>query len=152
MTLSSGIMAALPGLLHNPSSVPTLLAQQLPQSSTFFLTYVYCPLCIYIYLTLNFFQIHHPSRSVWNGRRLPPGHPAGYLLRQALHPWKHSPLRIRYQVWASERRLGNYFPWNHAPRRHHTRLLHNFSDYQRSCLRDILPVLPPIQVSVLVGI
>jgi len=40
VTLSSGIMAALPGLLHNPSSIPTLLAQQLPQSSTFFLTYI----------------------------------------------------------------------------------------------------------------
>ncbi|KAF8221509.1 DUF221-domain-containing protein [Tricholoma matsutake] len=40
VTLSSGIMAALPGLLNNPTSVPTLLAQQLPQSSTFFLTYI----------------------------------------------------------------------------------------------------------------
>ena len=38
VTLSSGIIAALPGLVHNPSSVPTLLAQNLPKSSTFFLT------------------------------------------------------------------------------------------------------------------
>ncbi|KAF9239859.1 hypothetical protein BU15DRAFT_87863 [Melanogaster broomeanus] len=36
VTLSSGIAAALPGLLQNPSSVATLLAQSLPQASTFF--------------------------------------------------------------------------------------------------------------------
>ncbi|KAK7044665.1 kinase domain-containing protein [Favolaschia claudopus] len=39
ITISSGIVAALPELLKNPSSVPTLLAQKLPQASTFFLTY-----------------------------------------------------------------------------------------------------------------
>jgi hypothetical protein len=40
VTFSSGIIAALPGLVHNPSSIPTLLAQNLPKSSTFFLTYI----------------------------------------------------------------------------------------------------------------
>ncbi|TFK73459.1 DUF221-domain-containing protein [Pluteus cervinus] len=40
VSLSSGIMAALPGLLNNPTSIPTLLAQNLPLASTFFLTYV----------------------------------------------------------------------------------------------------------------
>ncbi|RDB30694.1 Uncharacterized protein RSN1 [Hypsizygus marmoreus] len=40
VTLSAGIIAALPGLINNPTSIPTLLAQNLPQSSTFFLTYV----------------------------------------------------------------------------------------------------------------
>ncbi|KAI0064338.1 DUF221-domain-containing protein [Artomyces pyxidatus] len=40
VTLSSGIIASLPGLLNNPTSVPTLLAQNLPKSSTFFLTYI----------------------------------------------------------------------------------------------------------------
>ncbi|KAF8267559.1 DUF221-domain-containing protein [Lactarius quietus] len=40
VTLSSGIIAALPGLVNNPSSVPTLLAQNLPKSSTFFLTFI----------------------------------------------------------------------------------------------------------------
>ncbi|QRW10341.1 tranport-associated late exocytosis protein [Ceratobasidium sp. AG-Ba] len=39
VTLSSGIVAALPGLLNNPSSIPTILAQKLPEASTFFLTY-----------------------------------------------------------------------------------------------------------------
>jgi hypothetical protein len=38
VTLSSGIIASLPGLVNNPTSVPTLLAQNLPKSSTFFLT------------------------------------------------------------------------------------------------------------------
>ncbi|KAL6300421.1 DUF221-domain-containing protein [Sparassis latifolia] len=40
VTISSGIIAALPGLVKNPSSVPTLLAQNLPKASTFFLTYI----------------------------------------------------------------------------------------------------------------
>ncbi|KAG9313522.1 hypothetical protein JVU11DRAFT_5849 [Chiua virens] len=40
VTLSSGIMAALPGILQNPSAVANLLATYLPQASTFFLTYI----------------------------------------------------------------------------------------------------------------
>ncbi|KIK93365.1 hypothetical protein PAXRUDRAFT_34109 [Paxillus rubicundulus Ve08.2h10] len=40
VTLSSGLIAALPGLLENPGSAATLLAQYLPQASTFFLTYI----------------------------------------------------------------------------------------------------------------
>ncbi|KAI0092654.1 DUF221-domain-containing protein [Irpex rosettiformis] len=40
VTVASGIIAALPGLLNNPASVPTLLAQELPKASNFFLTYV----------------------------------------------------------------------------------------------------------------
>ncbi|KAG2068049.1 DUF221-domain-containing protein [Suillus decipiens] len=40
VTLSSGIFAALPSLLSNPSSIPGLLAEYLPQASTFFLTYI----------------------------------------------------------------------------------------------------------------
>ncbi|KAH8113941.1 DUF221-domain-containing protein [Phellopilus nigrolimitatus] len=39
VTLSSGIIAALPGLVENPTSIPGLLASSLPQASTFFLTY-----------------------------------------------------------------------------------------------------------------
>lgn len=39
MTLSSGIIAALPQLVKNPTSIPSLLATQLPQASNFFLTY-----------------------------------------------------------------------------------------------------------------
>lgn len=42
VTLSSGIIAALPDLIKNPTSVPNILAQNLPLSSTFFLTYVLC--------------------------------------------------------------------------------------------------------------
>ncbi|KAG2337567.1 DUF221-domain-containing protein [Suillus weaverae] len=40
VTLSSGIVAALPSLLSNPSSIPSLLATYLPEASTFFLTYI----------------------------------------------------------------------------------------------------------------
>lgn len=40
VTLSSGIIAALPDLVHNPTSVPSLLAQELPKASNFFLTYI----------------------------------------------------------------------------------------------------------------
>ncbi|KAF7790505.1 hypothetical protein EIP86_001460 [Pleurotus ostreatoroseus] len=40
VTISSGIIATLPTLVKNPTSVPQLLAQHLPQASNFFLTYV----------------------------------------------------------------------------------------------------------------
>jgi len=40
VTFSSGIIASLPGLVNKPTSVPSLLAQNLPKSSTFFLTYI----------------------------------------------------------------------------------------------------------------
>jgi len=40
VSLASGLISALPDLVKNPTSVPTLLAQNLPQASTFFLTYV----------------------------------------------------------------------------------------------------------------
>ncbi|KAG6849367.1 hypothetical protein H0H93_009061 [Arthromyces matolae] len=40
VTLSSGIIKALPDLIHNPTSVPSLLANNLPGASTFFLTYI----------------------------------------------------------------------------------------------------------------
>jgi hypothetical protein len=40
VTLASGIIAALPALLNKPSSAASLLAQNLPEASTFFLTYI----------------------------------------------------------------------------------------------------------------
>ncbi|EKM58161.1 uncharacterized protein PHACADRAFT_26687 [Phanerochaete carnosa HHB-10118-sp] len=40
VTLSSGIIAALPDLVNDPSSVPSLLAQNLPKASNFFLSYI----------------------------------------------------------------------------------------------------------------
>ncbi|KAI0350828.1 DUF221-domain-containing protein [Trametes cingulata] len=40
VTLSSGIIASLPQLLNNPSSIPSLLATYLPKASNFFLTYI----------------------------------------------------------------------------------------------------------------
>ncbi|KAI0631057.1 DUF221-domain-containing protein [Trametes polyzona] len=40
VTLSSGIIAALPDLVNNPASIPALLARNLPKASNFFLTYV----------------------------------------------------------------------------------------------------------------
>jgi hypothetical protein len=38
VTLSSGLIKALPALLENPASVPALLAHNLPSASNFFLT------------------------------------------------------------------------------------------------------------------
>ncbi|KIK55038.1 hypothetical protein GYMLUDRAFT_249051 [Collybiopsis luxurians FD-317 M1] len=40
VTLSSGIIASLKQLTGNPTSIPQILAQQLPQASIFFLTYI----------------------------------------------------------------------------------------------------------------
>ncbi|KAJ7728429.1 hypothetical protein DFH07DRAFT_851183 [Mycena maculata] len=40
VTLAAGIIAALPGLIKNPTSIPSLLSEKLPSASTFFLTYM----------------------------------------------------------------------------------------------------------------
>lgn len=40
LTLASGLISTLPAIAKNPSSAATILAQQLPQASTFFITYV----------------------------------------------------------------------------------------------------------------
>ncbi|KAG6918385.1 hypothetical protein DXG01_014786 [Tephrocybe rancida] len=40
VTLSSGLIKSLPGILDNPTSVPSILANNLPGASTFFLTYI----------------------------------------------------------------------------------------------------------------
>ncbi|KAI5121706.1 hypothetical protein M0805_002099 [Coniferiporia weirii] len=40
VTISSGIIAALPGLVRDPASIPSLLASSLPQASNFFLSYI----------------------------------------------------------------------------------------------------------------
>ncbi|KAI0676509.1 DUF221-domain-containing protein [Trametes maxima] len=40
VTLSSGIIAALPDIVNNPGSIPSLLAKNLPKASNFFLTYI----------------------------------------------------------------------------------------------------------------
>ncbi|KAJ2934197.1 hypothetical protein H1R20_g2935, partial [Candolleomyces eurysporus] len=40
VTLASGVIASLPKLLNNPTSIPSILAENLPKSSTFFLTYI----------------------------------------------------------------------------------------------------------------
>ncbi|EFI27929.1 hypothetical protein CC1G_14420 [Coprinopsis cinerea okayama7 len=40
VTLSSGIIASLEELANNPTSIPAVLAENLPKASTFFLTYV----------------------------------------------------------------------------------------------------------------
>ncbi|KAL1745478.1 hypothetical protein HDZ31DRAFT_81894 [Schizophyllum fasciatum] len=40
VTLSSGIIASLEDLLNNPTSIPNLLASNLPSASNFFLTYI----------------------------------------------------------------------------------------------------------------
>lgn len=40
VTVSSGIIAALEDLINNPTSIPNILANELPKASTFFLTYI----------------------------------------------------------------------------------------------------------------
>ncbi|EIW55322.1 DUF221-domain-containing protein [Trametes versicolor FP-101664 SS1] len=40
VTLSSGIITALPDLVKNPNGIPALLAKNLPKASSFFLTYI----------------------------------------------------------------------------------------------------------------
>ncbi|KAF8491650.1 hypothetical protein JB92DRAFT_2614895, partial [Gautieria morchelliformis] len=40
VTLSSGIIAALPGIFQNPAEVPSMLALKFPEANAFFLTYI----------------------------------------------------------------------------------------------------------------
>jgi hypothetical protein len=40
VSVSSGIASSLTGLINDPGSAPTILAQNLPKASTFFLTYI----------------------------------------------------------------------------------------------------------------
>ncbi|KAF8155669.1 hypothetical protein B0H34DRAFT_751686 [Crassisporium funariophilum] len=40
VTLSAGIVASLDDLINSPTSIPSILAQNLPEASTFFLTYI----------------------------------------------------------------------------------------------------------------
>ncbi|KDQ31952.1 hypothetical protein PLEOSDRAFT_1074367 [Pleurotus ostreatus PC15] len=40
ITISSGLISAVQDLANNPTSIPTILAQKLPQASIFFLTYI----------------------------------------------------------------------------------------------------------------
>lgn len=40
VTLSSGLIKSLPGLAQNPGSIATILAQNLPSASTFFISYI----------------------------------------------------------------------------------------------------------------
>ncbi|KAH9478520.1 hypothetical protein JR316_0008975 [Psilocybe cubensis] len=76
VTVASGIMASLKQLINNPTSVPSILAQNLPQASTFFLTYIVLqglsgvaggflqivPLIIYY---VKLFILGSTPRSVW---------------------------------------------------------------------------------------
>jgi len=40
VTLSSGVIAALPQLVQHPEQIPQILGSYLPAASTFFLTYI----------------------------------------------------------------------------------------------------------------
>ncbi|KZT62553.1 DUF221-domain-containing protein [Calocera cornea HHB12733] len=77
VTLSSGIIAALPQLVQNPEQIPQILGTYLPAASTFFLTYITlqglagggggllqaAPLVIYY---LKLFILGSTPRSIWN--------------------------------------------------------------------------------------
>ncbi|KAF8962613.1 hypothetical protein BDZ97DRAFT_1824617 [Flammula alnicola] len=82
VTLSAGILASLNDILNNPTSIPSILAQNLPKASTFFLTYIILqglsgvaggflqivPLIIY-YAKLILFG--STPRSVWSIKYVP---------------------------------------------------------------------------------
>ncbi|KAJ9102195.1 hypothetical protein QFC20_005024 [Naganishia adeliensis] len=78
VTLSSGLFASIPAIANNPASVATILAQNMPQASTFFITYVMTqaagsignllqPVTLVIYLIKLILQGGTP-RSVYNKR------------------------------------------------------------------------------------
>lgn len=76
VTLSSGLFASIPAIANNPASVATILAQNMPRASTFFITYVMTqaagsignllqPVTLVIYLIKLILQGGTP-RSVYN--------------------------------------------------------------------------------------
>ncbi|KAJ3482345.1 hypothetical protein NLJ89_g12144 [Agrocybe chaxingu] len=76
VTLSSGIIASLDDLINNPTSIPNILAENLPKASTFFLTFILLqgltgvaggflqivPLIVYY---VKLFLLGSTPRSVW---------------------------------------------------------------------------------------
>ncbi|KAF9477955.1 DUF221-domain-containing protein [Pholiota conissans] len=82
VTLSSGIIASLNDIIHSPTSIPSILAANLPKASTFFLTYIILqglsgvaggflqivPLIIYY---VKLFILGSTPRSVWGIKYVP---------------------------------------------------------------------------------
>ncbi|CAA7269965.1 unnamed protein product [Cyclocybe aegerita] len=76
VTLSSGLIASLDDLINNPTSIPSILAENLPKASTFFLTFILLqglsgvaggflqivPLIVYY---VKLFLLGSTPRSVW---------------------------------------------------------------------------------------
>lgn len=116
VTLSSGIIASLNSLIHDPTSIPSILASNLPKASTFFLTYV-----SFLYVrfwtcthTVDCGQVHYlagPFRCRW---RLPADCPTHHILCQINHLGIYPPLCVGHQVCPRQRRMGNHFPWHDA--------------------------------------
>ncbi|KAJ7590920.1 hypothetical protein C8J56DRAFT_546760 [Mycena floridula] len=75
MSLSAGIIAALPDLIKNPGSIPSLLATKLPSASTFFLTYTllqlastaggFLQIVALIIYYVKLFLLGSTPRSIW---------------------------------------------------------------------------------------
>jgi hypothetical protein len=86
-------MAALPSLLANPSSVANLLAQYLPEASTFFLTWVICA-SLLGQMLITVIQVHYPSGFVWRSWRIFEFLWAYPILRQAVAPGQHTTLCV----------------------------------------------------------
>ena len=106
VTLASGLVNSIPGIVENPSSAVTILATQLPSASIFFLTY-FVRYAIASQkgdrLTRSHYSKgHHLVRG--SRRRLASNRAAHPLLRQALHLGLDASIRLQYQV--SDERCG----------------------------------------------
>jgi len=127
----SGIIAALPGISEDPSSIATLLAQDLPQGFNFILTYIilqglsgtgagFLQIVVLIMYYVKLFILGSTPRSIYD---------------------------IKFGMVPSHGAL--YIPQPHCC--HCLALLVDISHHQWTCLRYFLPLFPVLEVPVLVA-
>ncbi|CAE6435886.1 unnamed protein product [Rhizoctonia solani] len=88
VTISSGLIAALPQLASNPTSIPTILAEKPPEASTFFLTYAMLQ------------GLAGSAGGLFTDCAV------GAVLCEVVHSWKQSLLDLYDQVLSAERGMG----------------------------------------------
>lgn len=160
VTLASGLISALPQIANNPSSVATILATQLPQASTFFLTYVMLQatksagnlaqlvsLAMYI---IKLILLGGSPRSVWKMKYSMRTPEWGQLFPDVtiIAIISESPTYILV-ICLTPPRLYPSLPFFFSPRSHV--LYGHLPGYQWTLGRRLLPALHDLQVSLSLG-
>jgi len=175
VTLSSGLIASLDGLINNPTSIPNILATNLPQASTFFLTYVSSTVqvsVIWWHLTVSNRYIVLQGLSGVAGGFLQIVRLIIYYVKlfilgstpRSVYSIKYIPGGVAWGTLFPSITLlvviSMCFSWSAKMDqtltvfifilRNSTWILYHFACHQRTCLRRVLFVLSAVQVSFLV--